>query len=537
MAATVLFLIYIPIAIGAARAKGGASGGELGLAFLLGIALDTTIQIGGRTLDLSWQTGLIAPLIVIVLALSLVQTLRLTLPDVKQAADGNWLSNLAVFAIGPWIFLQLLIFQNTAWSSSVTGWSTPYAGLLLLAGDVLALYLSAQAESPRRSWINIVLVGAIAFISLYMLFNEFTLSPLWLLLGQVFSMTLGMFIFLGATRFNGKRGLLRTTILNGMGHIVLVLFVFVYYASYDIAFGFRSGILPPIALVLSTVLIALAYLAKHEEKQTPRRNYSPAYLSICFLVVPLVLLTTWKTPKTRPAPEGTSSLRIMDYNLHDGVNTDGGLDPEGLAQAMQASRADIIGVQEISRGWLTWGGLDMLEWLSQRLDLPYIWQATADSQWGIAIFSRYPILNVENYDLPPEDIQLLRGFVVAQIDVDGKIVNIINTHYSEKDDQDEIRTVQSSAILSTWNHATATVLMGDLNSLPDSDAVRLILEAGFTDISREIGKKPTFTYYSAKPDHQIDYIFVTPDLSYSDFEIPRTTASDHLPVETTVGLP
>ena len=227
----------------------------------------------------------------------------------------------------------------------------------------------------------------------------------------------------------------------------------------------------------------------------------------------------------------------MDYNLHDAVNTAGSVDPEALARVIEDSGANIVGLQEVSRGWLVWGGMDMLTWLSQRLDLPYVWDATADAQWGMSILSRYPIVSVERYDLPPEDIQLPRGFTVAQVDVAGQTLTVINTHFSEKDDQDQIRNTQASAILSTWNNAEATIIMGDFNALPDSQAITLMLEAGLVDISREIGQQPTYTYYSANPDHQIDYIFVTPDLGYSDFVIPSTTASDHLPLEVTIEFP
>src|SRR3972149_283294 len=125
----------------------------------------------------------------------------------------------------------------------------------------------------------------------------------------------------------------------------------------------------------------------------------------------------------------------MDYNLHDAVNTAGSVDPEALARVIEDSGANIVGLQEVSRGWLVWGGMDMLTWLSQRLDLPYVWDAPADAQGGMAILSRYPIVSVDRYDLPPEDIQLPRGFTVVQVDVGGKILTVINTHFSEKDDQ------------------------------------------------------------------------------------------------------
>jgi endonuclease/exonuclease/phosphatase family metal-dependent hydrolase len=178
--------------------------------------------------------------------------------------------------------------------------------------------------------------------------------------------------------------------------------------------------------------------------------------------------------------------------------------------------------------------------------MPYVWGPTADEQWGNAILSRYPIVNVEFYKLPPEDVLLLRGYIWAEIDIDGFILTVIDTHFSEKDDQDFIRATQSSEILATWNGHPATVIMGDLNALPDSQAINLMLQAGLIDISREIGDQPTFTYYSTDPDHQIDYIFVTPDLGYRDFAIQKLShighhvtaePSDHLPLAVTIELP
>jgi endonuclease/exonuclease/phosphatase family metal-dependent hydrolase len=278
-------------------------------------------------------------------------------------------------------------------------------------------------------------------------------------------------------------------------------------------------------------------LAKKENVKL-ERNYSAAMLAAFLLLIPAALGFAWKTPVAAPAAvSGTTQVRVMTYNLHDAVNTDGRVDPEALVQAIEASGADIIGVQEVSRGWLVWGGMDMLTWLSQRLDMPYVWAPTADAQWGIAVFSRYPIVSSEYFKLPPDDVLLLRGYLVTKIDVGGQTLTVIDTHFSEKDDQNQIRATQSSAILDTWNGQPLTVFMGDLNALPDSLAVTILLDAGLVDISREIGEQPTYTYSSFHPDHQIDYIFVSPDLGYNDFGIPATTASDHLPLVTTISLP
>ncbi|HEY4718454.1 MAG TPA: endonuclease/exonuclease/phosphatase family protein [Anaerolineales bacterium] len=537
IAATALFLMYIPLAVGMARSQGGQAATHLGLAFLLGVSLDSAIQVAGLTLDLSWQPGLLPLLLVGLLALVLHWALRSQAPSSPFASDGTWRSNLALLAIGPWLFLQLQVFQNIGLYSALSGWETPGIGAVLILGNALALFLAAQPAWIPRAWVNVVLMGVVVLVLLLLLNSATPLVAFWLLMGQVLCSILGMFMFLAATGEKGKQGLLRSTVMNGISQILFVLLFFLFYSSYDFQFGFRSSALPLTALAITVVLVALASADRADTQSKPNRIFTPALTAAALLLVPLALLLAWKPLVAVPAQAGAATVRVMDYNLHDAVNTSGAVDPEALAQIIEDSGADIVGLQEISRGWLIWGGMDMLTWLSQRLELPYIWDATADAQWGMAILSRFPIVSVERYDLPPEDIQLLRGFTLAQIDVDGTILTVINTHFSEKDDQDQIRNIQASAILSTWNHAPTTIIMGDFNALPDSQAIQLLLDAGLIDVSREVGQQPTYTYYSADPDHQIDYIFVTPDLGYGDFIIPSTTASDHLPLAVTIELP
>ncbi|MCW5876356.1 MAG: endonuclease/exonuclease/phosphatase family protein [Anaerolineales bacterium] len=534
-AAVALFLIFIPLAIGVVRARGGDLPVHFGLAFLFGLALDTAIFTGVRTLDLSWQTGLLP--VVVVLALVAVQlwALNQRTANAPAAHDGSWQANLATLALGPWLFLQMLVFQSAPLLSSTTGWHTPVAGLFLVLANAVGLYAAAQIASAQRNSLYALLAGALALVALALASPETSYGGILLLLGQLFSLVLGMLLLLAATRVKGEPGLLKTTLLGGLGQIVLVLLLFLYYASYDIDFGFRPPVLPLAAMALAALLTAAALAARGAAKLAIGSWRTPAYSAALLLLIPLIMLPGWKLTDS-PTSEG-SGVRIINYNVHDAVNTDGRMDPEALAQVVDDSGADIVALQEISRGWLIWGGMDMLEWFSMRLNMPYVWDATADSQWGMAVYSRYPILSVERFDLPPDDVLLLRGFTVIEIDVDGELLTVINTHFSERDGQDDIRMTQSSAILDQWSGRPATVVVGDFNARPESAAIQLMLEAGFVDVSRALGQQPTYTYYAADLTHQIDYIFTTPDLGIRDFSIPQTTASDHLPLVVTVDLP
>lgn len=50
------------------------------------------------------------------------------------------------------------------------------------------------------------------------------------------------------------------------------------------------------------------------------------------------------------------------------------------------------------------------------------------------------------------------------------------------------------------------------------------------------GQGDLFTFSSTRPRFRVDWIFGTHDLIFSDFVIPPTTASDHLPLAVTVQV-
>jgi len=227
----------------------------------------------------------------------------------------------------------------------------------------------------------------------------------------------------------------------------------------------------------------------------------------------------------------------MDYNVHNGFNTAGRLNLEALATIIEGSGADVVGLQEISRGWLIWGGVDMLAWLSQRLDMPYVSGPTSDAQWGNAILSRYPIVSAETFPLPPDDVLLRRGTIVAEIDVGSGTLTLIDTHFTHRGRDTAIREMQASELARAWDGAAATVIVGDMNATPDSDAMQILSDAGLINVAAEICTPPVHTSPADNPSRQIDYIWVSPDLGFSDCEIPPIPASDHLPVIATIALP
>ena len=108
---------------------------------------------------------------------------------------------------------------------------------------------------------------------------------------------------------------------------------------------------------------------------------------------------------------------------------------------------------------------------------------------------------------------------------------MITTHYhagqSGQEDSDT-RVEHSRKVLEFIAGSSRTVLMGDLNARPEEPEIEMLREAGLVDVLREVDRAYTFPSYA--PDRQIDYILVTPGLSASNPNVPKSTASDHLPV-------
>lgn len=533
-----LFTMFVAIALEVIRPAGAEGTYQFGLAFLLGVAADTAIHSGASTLDLSWQQGLLPAFIVLALvAVALVLLWRQAAaidPTIKTAS--GWPRVLAVAALGPWLFLQIVIFQNVARMAAITGWSIPAAGLFIGAGNVIALIAAAHAPRSRRIPGLSILVAVVFFVVLLFIETDGVLGALLSAIGQVLGASLIVSILVNLGWLSQKPGRLGVSAANGIGQLLFVIFIFVFYISYELDFGFRStAVLPVAGLLLSIAAIAVSLGLKGQKKIA--NNLAPAGIAALLLLLPIVLWLTWNTPEVIPPPAGNLSIRVMNYNLHNGFNTDGRLDMESLAQVIEESGADIIGLQEVSRGWVVNGSVDMIQWLSQRLDMPYAYGPTEGLQWGNAILSRYPIASLEMGSLPPESLRFRRGYMLAEIETGGKNLQVLNTHLHHVDDDSETRQVQVPVLLDVWNGAPRTVLLGDLNATPDSAEMIMLAQAGLSDVGGIIGPDPGYTFNSADLDQRIDYFWTSPDLVPALYAVRQTTASDHLPLATTITIP
>jgi endonuclease/exonuclease/phosphatase family metal-dependent hydrolase len=530
----IAFILFLPTAVGFSAGASSRTGGYLAAALLTGLVLDLALNGLFFTYDLIWQRGLWPAIIVILLVLALWWSLFNLLRQGAgtNTADTRFGQAISWAVIGPFLFLQLLIFSNIAWATTSTGWSFPAAFFWLLLAYTLGFAIWLLPPSWGRvlltlSWIMALVTGILIFISP----AESLAVALYLVSGQIaLSGTLiAVLSYLGGA--GSGEGLRNISISGGIGMVIMVVLLFAYYAVYDLPLPFSNQILPLIAFVLIALFGFAALL--NSWRRASGINYSMLRFPTAVIMITLLIpLTIWLTQRGPALPEnGNRPLRVMTYNIHFGTNPKGQLDLEALARVIEAENPDVIGLQEVSRGWIINGSVDMLVWLANRLDMNLYFGPASDAQWGNGVLTRIPVIEQSNHALPTEDLLLKRGFIHSRLaGMDGQEIDLITTHYHNPEDGGDIRELQSRALLDYVNGISPAIIMGDLNAQHGMAEIDMLVNGGYGDVLDLAGVEPGYTNPVPDPFRRIDYIFVTPDLEVNSAVVPYSEASDHLPI-------
>lgn len=265
----------------------------------------------------------------------------------------------------------------------------------------------------------------------------------------------------------------------------------------------------------------------------------------------LLLSVTLSGVAVAAEPEAPDrELTVLTYNIHHGAGADGRLDLARIAEVIQLSGAEVVGLQEVDRHWSARSDfVDQATWLARELNMHVVYAANLDRdpfepgqprrQYGTAILSRYPILESSNTLLPRPAGGEQRGLLEALINVNGVPVRVYNTHLQHNSAVE--RTAQVEAILEQIGAVDEpTVLLGDLNARPDWPEIQPLYEV-LEDAWLLAGEGAGYTYPASAPDRRIDYIFVSPDVTVDDASLIvtelTTLASDHLPLVAQLALP
>lgn len=219
-------------------------------------------------------------------------------------------------------------------------------------------------------------------------------------------------------------------------------------------------------------------------------------------------------------------LRLMTYNIRRGKGKDGKLNLNNTAEVIKNSNANIISLQEVERHSIRTGFQDQIKILSGKLGMNYAYGKSINilnGEYGNGLISIYPIEEYKVFDLP--SVSERRTVLRSVLNIDGYRLAVYNTHLGLNEVE---RKEQVDFILQMTGEETIDyILMGDMNTKFD----KLILIAdSMKDCAKGSEKLQQSTFDEKGLQERIDYIFVSPNIEVTNYDVLASEASDHYPV-------
>jgi len=198
-----------------------------------------------------------------------------------------------------------------------------------------------------------------------------------------------------------------------------------------------------------------------------------------------------------------------------------------VADVIRASRAQIVGLQEVDIGCQRSGCVDQVVELGRLLEMAACFGPAMPYEqgwYGTALLtSLAPEVDCTVARLPGgnrkgEEPRVLLASTIAGLRV----------YVAHLDLPTSLRLLQAEAIAREIGDCASAILLADMNEAPDGAAVRKLVEAGFRDAWAEAGASEKVTAPRDRPQARIDQILLGRDLPPPvSAEALATDASDH----------
>ena len=281
------------------------------------------------------------------------------------------------------------------------------------------------------------------------------------------------------------------------------------------------------------------------------------YIITCLGIISLIMCIAY----TGYGDQGRSDanrVKVLTYNIYGGRNTDQTRDLDRIATVINTLNPDVVALQEVDKQTGRLNGIDLAAELGDRTGMTHVFGRAMKydgGEYGEAILSKFPIVNVTNHALPTvpfdstgQDRQEVEPRSALAVTLkfpasDGTFV-LIGTHFDHlRNPVNRITQAKGTNEIAQGYPDMPVILAGDLNAAPDSETMDIIRQF-WTDSWPS--KKDVYAPLSKRRrNRRIDYVLYAPKKrwrvikTYRGTEIKRddsdwqellSLASDHLPV-------
>jgi len=297
--------------------------------------------------------------------------------------------------------------------------------------------------------------------------------------------------------------------------IVTVLFSLATFADFlhrylELFSHFRLQYLGA-ALLLGLIFIAL-------------RSRAWASLMLVITAINVWPVAKWYVAETEPHVVAKTQIELLYANVYSGNSN-----TRPLLDLIQAEQPDMVFLHEVTDRWVT--AMDELQ-----SSYPHRYSIPRNDNFGVAIYAREPLLNVDVIESPPYGFPSL----IVRQSLGGQVVTFVTTHpipplgksgFNARNEQLNSIAEVIAAI------AAPKVLIGDLNTTMWAHQYRrLEKNTGLVNARNGIGIIPTWPRQLPFAMIPIDHCLVSDDFAVQNIRSGPDIDSDHLPLIVELAL-
>lgn len=521
-------LTVTAVVLAARVALGNGAGPALMAGTALGAAAAVAEQTLLRTWDAVWREdlwGWVALAVLTVLALAGGwRAIRLE----PVASSRGW------WAYGLYWSVLAAAFANVGWLGAQTGLRMSATALLAVASLSTAALLAGQARSTSRVTLSVLGIVGVAAVSVLMLRPG--LAAAFALPVAVAVATLAVARLMRPAHSSPARRLGAATVL---GLAIVVPLLLVHLDAAVTLPGTAGLIMAAAVIVVVAAAVWRAWSAPPSASPEAGADPSPWIAPGVLLRAALGFVaagglaawtfTAYEQPRVLsedflPAP--TAMTWSVNHGVQPQVTGGPAVRLDQMAQTIRDSQADVVMLQEVSRGWLAGGGSDVLEYLAGELRLPYAYAGAGGPQFGNAVLTSRAHANPRSLTLSTDDGPHARSAVA----VDFMGATFASTLLDPQGGDGA--PAQAQALVDWLDEPQPLVIGGDLGDVPGSAVLAVLSDAGFASAQSVAGTSGV-TYLGTDPAGtealEIDYL-VGRGVEFTRVETLGLPWSNHLPL-------
>ncbi|KAG6550772.1 hypothetical protein Mapa_007676 [Marchantia paleacea] len=220
----------------------------------------------------------------------------------------------------------------------------------------------------------------------------------------------------------------------------------------------------------------------NSDSEVPGRQAVGALIAVVGLIgfIALGVRVQHSAPKFLPIG---GSLKVLNFNVQQGFSRAGTVNYDSVLNMLRREQPHVVMLQESDTMHIVHGNIDTIDYLSIWLRMHSLYSPpTKADTWGCAMLSFYPfVYSKSGVFVSPKGENAC--FQYAQIEVGGKLVHLLNTHFGTLENEIALQAQDFAALVKTIfdtpeNERVYLVMAGDLNSEPFSSSYNATLSSG-----------------------------------------------------------